>query len=306
LDFSVSLAAQNDMYNTSDVNNGNNNITACVGYNDNQNQVSVSYIPLSKVLDTVQLAAFTNPSPNPGDPVFIQIRTIPDTTTNGSKSYSTSFLSSIQSAINVIQQNKIAVNVTGNTLLSDIMGQIVIIMDPSISSNIKIPISLPIGQVTILGSSNPTTNYISIPSGLILDKDTKITSPTSSQHTIPLPTNITITNTIGNYVAPSAFPATSLICINPLVTNGGSQFVTPSDNPNYPSLITNLPVNFTPMMVWMSTYLTQKVPILNNTLTNLGSYEELFSSSKSAFIKKSYVQSNALSNVVNNGVVGPS
>lgn len=291
LDFAVAYTPQNDSYNREDAQNGSNGgpSTACVGYLY-PSVSSTSYIPLSKILDTIQTTAFTAPSPNPGDPVFIQIRPMktngtPAVAPTGSDKSDSQLYTQIQAALGILKRNKLARGVTKDTLLSTIMGKIVIVMATT-GTDID----------NSIGLSLNSENLSTITSGLLTDKATTSNSTTDTTTKI---TTRTYTNT-SVLSASAAIRSSALVEIQPLTLSNS----TLNDNERFSTLINKLPANFTPMLACMPTTITQSVPILNNTKTALGDYEELFSSSKSAFVDLEYVKTFSATNVINNPVVG--
>ena len=286
LDFAVAYTVQDDYYNLTDVrnvSNGGKTSTACVGYLNPDSQYK-SYIPLSKILDTIQTTAFTAPSPNPGDPIFIQIRPMNLDGTPANITDNPQLYTQIQAAFGVLQKNKIQKKiVTKDTLLSKIMGKIVIVMEPTSNTSIDSNIGLYIGN-----------NISTITSGLLTDKDT-IKTDTKNKDKV---TSSTYNNKAG---ATATIQANSLVEIKPMSIDNKIL----NENPNVYTLFNTLSANFIPMMAWYDTTITQSVPILNNAKTTLGEYEELFSSSKSAFVDLKYVKTYSATNVINNPVVGP-
>lgn len=286
LDFAVAYTVQDDYYNLTDVrnvSNGGNTETACVGYLNLGSRYN-SYIPLSKILDTIQTTAFTAPSPNPGDPIFIQIRPMNLNGTPANITDNPQLYTQIQAAFGVLQKNKIQKNVTKDTLLSKIMGKIVIVMEPTSNTSIDSNIGLYIGD-----------NISTITSGLLTDKATKKTDTNDKDNVTSTYTNTAVAT------ATATIQANSLVEIKPMSIDNKIL----NENPNVYTLFNTLSANFIPMMAWYDTTITQSVPILNNTKTTLGEYEELFSSSKSAFVDLKYVKTYSATNVINNPVVGP-
>jgi hypothetical protein len=293
LDFAVAYTPQNDSYNPEDAQNGSKGgpSTACVGYL--YNSVSpISYIPLSKILDTIQTTAFTSPSPNPGDPVFIQIRPMKTTGTpavapTGSDNSDSQLYTQIQAALGILKRNKLARGVTKDTLLSTIMGKIVIVMASATTGINNEYIGLTLGSDDLSTITSGLLTHTSTTSNSTTDTSTKITTITYTNTSVPS--------------ASAAIRSSALVEIQPLTLSNS----TLNDNERFSTLINKLPANFTPMLACMPTTITQSVPILNNTKTALGDYEELFSSSKSAFVDLEYVKTFSLTNVINNPVVAP-
>lgn len=105
------------------INNG-----ACVGYSDDgYNMLSKNTLTLSDTLGCVMSNAFSAPSPNLGDPLFVQLRI---------RSSDTSMYDEVSSAItSTIGPRLYTGKVDGNTMINDLMGKIVLIIDQKVSGD---------------------------------------------------------------------------------------------------------------------------------------------------------------------------
>ena len=105
------------------INNG-----ACVGYSDDgYNMLSKNTLTLSDTLGCVMANAFSAPSPNLGDPLFVQLRI---------RSNDTSMYEEVSSAItSTIGPRLYNGKVNGNTKINDLMGKIVLIVDRKVSGD---------------------------------------------------------------------------------------------------------------------------------------------------------------------------
>jgi hypothetical protein len=95
---------------------------------DSQNK-----IPLDDVLKYIAVNGFIAPCPNPQDPLFIQLRINPTNSTIYPR-----VAYSVYSCLNTkmyMDKNGNAIPVTSNTLIGDIMGKIVLIIDKNIASD---------------------------------------------------------------------------------------------------------------------------------------------------------------------------
>lgn len=103
---------------------------AQVAYSDDPTFVTVksnNSITLNSALQSIIVNAFSAPSPNPDDPLFIQLRI---------KSNSSNIYNLIGMAINNYLSNKLHKGqVTGDTPLSKLMGKIILIIDTTLSPN---------------------------------------------------------------------------------------------------------------------------------------------------------------------------
>jgi hypothetical protein len=110
----------------------------CVAYSTDPNFISitsVNYITLNNAFETIITNAFSAPSPNVLDPVFIQLRI----KSNNPKIYSLIGMS----VYNYLNNKLYAGTVTGNTILNDLMGKFVLIIDKTISPGYSIKENYP-------------------------------------------------------------------------------------------------------------------------------------------------------------------
>jgi hypothetical protein len=105
------------------INNG-----ACVGYSDDgYNMLSKNTLTLSDTLGSVMANAFSAPSPNLGDPLFVQLRI---------RSNDTNMYSEVSSAItSTIGPRLYKGKVDGNTNINDLMGKVILIVDRKVSGD---------------------------------------------------------------------------------------------------------------------------------------------------------------------------
>jgi hypothetical protein len=90
-------------------------------------------ILLSKVLTAVITSAFIGPCPNFNDPLFINLR-IKSNNTAVYKAVAAAVYATIKDRL-YTDKNGLAINVTKNTLLSDIMGKIILCVDKTVVRN---------------------------------------------------------------------------------------------------------------------------------------------------------------------------
>ena len=104
------------------------NDDAQVAYTDDSTFITVktkNYITLNSALQTLAVNAFSAPSPNSSDPLFVQLRI---------KSKNSKIYNLVGMAVSNYLSNKLyAGKVTGNTPLSSLMGKVVLIIDSSLS-----------------------------------------------------------------------------------------------------------------------------------------------------------------------------
>jgi len=119
--------------------------TAMVGFSSLYNpmdNIAGHTMALSDFLELVQQNAFSTNSPNPGDPFFLHILPGYKTAASGtggsddntsklaSKGYNTQLNSQIEQALSLIRgTNRASGQITENTPISSILGQIVVVMD---------------------------------------------------------------------------------------------------------------------------------------------------------------------------------
>lgn len=112
---------------------------AVVGFSDNGSYPPISNVDvtLSDALKTAILNAFSSPAPNPGDPLFIQIRpmyrllesTDNPQTTNKKIGNNIQLNTQIERALAILESEKFKGKVSENTTMSDIMRKVILIMD---------------------------------------------------------------------------------------------------------------------------------------------------------------------------------
>jgi Phosphatidylinositol-specific phospholipase C, X domain len=105
---------------------------AQVAYSDDPTFITVkskNYVTLNSILQTLSVHAFSAPSPNSSDPIFIQLRI---------KSKNSSIYNLVGMAISNYLSNKLYIGkVTGDTPLSKLMGKAVLIIDRTLSPDYK-------------------------------------------------------------------------------------------------------------------------------------------------------------------------
>jgi hypothetical protein len=92
--------------------------------------VSSNFVLLDKVLTEIITNAFSSTSSNPKDPVFIQFRINSNNTTDIFNKISTSIEFALSDKLYTDSSGRI-IGVDGNTLLKDILGKIIIVVDSS-------------------------------------------------------------------------------------------------------------------------------------------------------------------------------
>jgi len=145
--------------------------TAMVGFSSLYNpmeNIAGHTIALSDFLELIQQNAFSTNSPNPGDPFFLHILPGYKTAASGtggsddntskmaSKGYNTQLNSQIEQALTLIREtNRSSGQITENTPISSILGQIVVVMDGdstagNITTNLQNMIGLNIPSSSLL------------------------------------------------------------------------------------------------------------------------------------------------------------
>ena len=108
-----------------------------VFYSTDSNTIDInSAIPLDNVFKTIAASAFSNDSPNPADPLFIELRIIADTT---NKTYDTiaQLIQSIFSQRLYLDTNNRAIVINGSTLLKNIMGKVIFLANVTYNENFE-------------------------------------------------------------------------------------------------------------------------------------------------------------------------
>jgi hypothetical protein len=107
------------------------NQNVVVGYSDDgYTMLSKNTIPLSDVFACLITNGFSAPSPNLGDPLFVQLR-IRSTDPQAYQDIATAITSGLSARL-------FKGNVDGNTLINTIMGKIVLVVDSQVSGNYSI------------------------------------------------------------------------------------------------------------------------------------------------------------------------
>lgn len=228
---------------------------AQVAFSDDPTFVTVksnNSITLNSALQTIISNAFSAPSPNSDDPIFIQLRI---------KSKSSNIYNLIGMAIKNYLSNKLYKGkVTGNTPLYSLMGKVVLIIDttlsPNYSTNDLYPKCTP---NNVVGELNTTDDCVN------LSKFVNIESGTSNLR------RYTYKSLLGQMTTPpilidSEHSETDVMLF---------RLVCPDDNdtsnPNYEEFLNNYGVQF----ISFKFYVTD---------TELKKYEHFFSVHKSAFV----------------------
>ena len=216
--------------------------------NDPQNMSinSQNHLPLDDVLACVSIYGFTAPSPNPMDPLFIQLRIKTDTP----EIYKDTALSIDKNLINKLYGTPEKRKLIPSTLIGDLMGKVVLIIDKIVSPNYN---SFPICTTTDTTCYN-LDNYANMIAGSESLRTYKINN-LLEQHTRPYnvdDNNIT-TDTIKMQIA---IPDIDTVNLN---------------NPDIIPLIKNYGVQITGYRFYKND-------------SNLTNYELLFSGNNSAFV----------------------
>lgn len=108
-----------------------------VFYSTDSNTVdTLSAIPLDNVFKTIAASAFSNDSPNPADPLFIELRVVADA---NNKTYDT-IAQSIQSNFAqrlYVDANNRAILIDDSTILKNLMGKVVFIANATYNENFE-------------------------------------------------------------------------------------------------------------------------------------------------------------------------
>jgi len=229
----------------------NNNIAYVIDDNTNNNTLTNSIL-LTDVLSKIAQSGFMSPCPNPGDPLFLHLRIISDTKSNP-KIY-TQIADTINSTLSTRLYKQ---KVTQNTILSDIMGKVIIVIDLALSPDYgDLPdCNGPDYQNTGLQCYN-LKNYVNIESNSEYVHEYEY-NDLVEQRTFPPHINMdnTINQTVINIVTPGSI-------------NGIFGYIS---NPNPDYTITNYGVQIHLMRFYMND-------------SNLNIYEQDFSNNGSAFV----------------------
>jgi hypothetical protein len=240
-------------------------VDAVVGFSNTGSSPSISTtrVLLSDIFKVIQLNAFTNPSPNNNDPLFIQIRPMyislnpnDDDKTNSAKvAKNTNLNTQIEKALDVFNTSQYSGKVHAGTTLDKLSGKIVIAMDQkSNAANMK--------------SKNLTDNLINMSP---FSDDLKIYDYGRKSDIQPVPN-----------------------CLTEIMLFD-SNHSTLSYNPDSIEMINSkTPCNILPYMAWMPSYLGGSALM---GLSSLGIYETIFNYAGGvAFIEIAQAQSYASAN----------
>jgi hypothetical protein len=112
------------------------NSVPCVAYSTDNTFSSINTqnsIPLSRILSTVGTYGFMAPSPNPTDPLFVHLR-IKSTEKSIYSQIAKNIDATIKSLLYSDSSGKI-IKVKGDTMLKDLVGKIVVVVDRSLAPN---------------------------------------------------------------------------------------------------------------------------------------------------------------------------
>ena len=251
-----------------DISNG-----TIVGYSNNGAWPSIANpnVLFSNVVETVIQNCFKNPCPNRGDPLFIQIRPMyqlfnendDDVTKQMKLANNNQLNTQIEMALGKIADYNVNYKgkVSPDTRIETMMGKVVVVMDNTSNSMNK-----------------KTEKFVNI---INLSPFSKVGTDSSPK---------LIVNTYGNMDKQQKIEG-SLHEILPF--DKKSQLM--SYNPNVLNMLSTTPTcNISPMMCWMSSYISG---ISSMGVSELGSYEILFNNAGgTAFIQLAEAQSYANSN----------
>lgn len=253
---------------------------ATVGYSNSISGVRISSnnIRLSDVCTAILQGAFTATSPNPSDPLFLQIRPMyqlptksDDSTASAlKKGKNTQLNTQIESALELLKRS-LAGPIIPTTTLSAVSKKIVLIMDSTVINGKK------------------TTNLLKMISIDPNSKNMKTVSTGIVTATLTTAPPITAPPTI------TTAPARVKILTQTLPFDNTGNIL--SDNPNVNTVIVQYKPNFTPMMAWMYKSFSDL----------LATYENMFfDNGQSAFIELSSIVSNATdATTLNSAIVSP-
>lgn len=263
LDFEVYLEPLTTIENGSPI--------ATVAYSDmiSGSRISSNNIKLSDVITAILQGAFTSTSPNPSDPLFLQIRPMykmpsksDDAATSSFKQGNNTQLNTqIEASLELIKEI-LAGPVYPSSTLASVSGKVVLIMD---SNNIN-------------GKKSP--NLLSM---ISIDPNSKYMNTINTGIVTATPTTVVTT------------PKSNSKLLQTLPYDNKGMILT--DNPNINTVIAQSSPNFSPMMVW----------IYNSYSGLLETYENIFENNgNSAFIELSSLVSNANNATrLNSPVVAP-
>ena len=251
---------------------------ATVGYSNSISGVRISSnnIRLSDVCTAILQGAFTTTSPNPSDPLFLQIRPMYQLPTKSDDSTSialkkgknTQLNTQIESALELLKTS-LSGPIIPTTTLSAVSKKIVLIMDSSVINGKKTT-----NLLKMISIDPNSKNMKTINTGIV----------TATPTTAPSKTD---------YVRKTTEPIKIFTQTLPFDTTGNIL----SDNPNVNTLIVQYKPNFTPMMAWMYKSFSDL----------LATYENMFfDNGQSAFIELSSIISNATdATTLNSPIVSP-
>jgi hypothetical protein len=228
---------------------------------------SNSNVPLYDILNIVSENAFSNASPNKGDPLFIQIRPMynlptasdDDSTKNRKIGENNQLNTQIEAALEILAMNKYNQPVNENTQIGNILGKMVVIMNNKSNPLVNLKSEKLINMINI----SPNTDSITV---------------------LNAGSNLNNTKVMG------------LIEFAPLDSTNSVL----TENPDCLHILAKKSCNFLPMMAWMSSYIGGYSAA---GLSQLGEYETMFvKSGGSAFIlindTKSYAEINDTSKLL--------
>ena len=106
-----------------------------VFYSTDANTVdTAAAIPLGNVFNVIASSAFSNNSPNPFDPLFIELRIKPDINNNVYTAVANLIQSNFQQTLHVDSQNR-AILIDGSTQLNTLMGRTIFLMNSTNNPN---------------------------------------------------------------------------------------------------------------------------------------------------------------------------
>ena len=225
---------------------------------------STNCISINDVFNTIMLNAFTEPSPNYGDPLFIQLRPKCPATDDTSKINQMKLYDSIASSIVSSLEKLVTSTITQFTKITDIMGRIVIVLDSTTSPeyiNSDLANYVNINTMSTSLYMYNRTNFI--PTGL--KNQTILQTPDPSRHgSLPRDINKIVINPDGYTCNVS-----TLVQVVPATTNYGlyNAMKENMDSLNY----TLLGAQITPMLFWSNDASLQEYEKMfnqNGTISN--------------------------------------
>ena len=207
--------------------------------------VSPNSVLLDKVLTEIITNAFSSTSPNQGDPIFIQFRI----NSNNTKDIYNKISTSIQFALSEKLYTDVSGNiikVDGNTILNDILGKIIIVVDSSTLSIDEVS-SSNLGQYVNIYSG--TNNFVKNTFNSIKNQSFTPPSINSDGKTITTTTG----NTSINMTCPDNDTNPNILPIYNLIKNYGINVIlfpfysTNAETTNYNKIFNNYKTSFVPM-----------------------------------------------------------